>query len=169
MRDLILAGLAAIENNDPVVVNSCFRDVYPFDFNSKEYVIKVDRFPTLSNGCYSEASSWKYRSCDTLFRRWFAPVLASGLLSDPEREVHMNKRNWLIMPKLTLIREICGKSDWTCQVDFMMKNIAPDFIRDFPEAFDAGTRIALPKVSDDLHWENWGRTSKNQWQVIDYA
>jgi hypothetical protein len=171
VQKLIQAGLAALEiRRDNVGCSSYYRDVYPFQYRGRKYVIKEDTWSPDEGSCYEEWKVWQEHSSDPRFRKWFAPVLAAGSLDSRSNVPVEGELNWLIMPWRQILKKVGHCRSREDQIEYLQDKIWPRFREDFPKAkWYCGDRIALEPISCDLHWENWGMTNRGQWQAFDYA
>jgi hypothetical protein len=156
-------------NHEDSITSGCYRQVWPFTFYGRKYVLKIDVWDDGgSGGSISEAKCWnKYKS--TKYGKILTPVLAFGVLEDG--------RGWNVMPKLREISCVYGKGTGPDRIasgelrrNLVLEHIIFPYVKRFiPSAKWNYDRISCSQFGGDLHDENWGMDHRGRWLTWDYS
>jgi hypothetical protein len=152
--------------NKHFIGSGYYRRVYGFSFYGRKYVVKLDvHDDSERGGSIAEANCW-LRYKDTDKGKVLAPVLAYG---------DIDGRGWCIMPKLQMITKVfaTGKKKNVRPVNLVCQWKINKIILKASE-FVPGLKTYIKRggceeFGDDLHFANWGMTSKGVWLIIDYS
>lgn len=156
-NSLKAAALHALSGK--ILASGCYRHVYAFMHEGKEYVIKIDRGLGYKHGsCYNEIEFWE-RAKDTSLGAFLAPILLSGR--------HEGKY-WVVMPRMTVFADRIGL-DMIPSFSFYINSYLDVHHPDLPYNFNYGVGGNNLGPIMDLHEYNFGFDSSGKLHILDYA